>query len=378
MRALLLVTVACVGCGANNSATNDDVLNGHPDDDVICVGDPDSNVICKRESEFWDCSVLPNGEVKCRHTETQTPGGGASWDCVQSGTKIICTSNDSGASGSGNWRCITEGGTTTCEKDAPVPPGGSSWNCVLDGEFHWICSGDTEPPSTPPPTSPPVPPGGGVFGCYETEPGSSAPTLPPGVPWATVLTEKVMYRGEVAVHVRVTFNKIFVDNTYGANSSDYLTKKGGVKRHNFADLVESDKAEIFFADAKGNLAMHMAVDYISPSPSAPSGYACLGVTGGDGGMILGNASDVLAARSSLAVNFNDLGYVLTEDSPVTDDKYTADPKYPKWIFEVWYEVWVKWSAFGVGGPSKAYITGIHASPSRLGVNTIPVVPGECL
>jgi hypothetical protein len=187
------------------------------------------------------------------------------------------------------------------------------------------------------------------------------------------VTKKVVYNGQTAVYVRVTFNKAFVDNTYGVNSSDY-NKKG---HHNFKDLVESDKCEIFFADANGNLAMHLIVDYITQSQGASSGYACLGVTGGEGNVIMGDASDVLAARSSLHVNLNDYGYVLTQDSPATDKNYTPNPTYPKWIFDVWYEVWVKWSAFGAGGPSRAYITGIHASPSKIGPKSLTVTPGQC-
>ena len=374
----LLLLAASAGCGHDGTVLNDDPFKGTPDDPLVCTGDPDTTVVCKHESEFWDCTTMPNGEVKCTRKEPQTPGGSGKWQCVRSGEKIVCASTDAAAppDGSGGWRCTTEGGKTTCEKDAPVPPGGGAWTCSLDNEFHWSCSGGTKPPPSTPSSSP-VPPGWGSYDCYDAAAGSNAPTLPPNTPWGTVLSQKVTYNGEPAVHVKVTFNKVFVDNTYGINSSPYLTNKGATKQHTFQDLVGSDKVELFFADIKGNLAMHIVVDYISASTAVASGYDCLGVTGGDGKVVLGNASNVLAARSSLDVNFNDYGYVLTQDSPVTDSSYAPDPKYPKWIFEVWYEVWVKWSAFGPDGPSKAYITGIHASPSRVGSNTIPVEPGKC-
>ena len=53
--------------------------------------------------------------------------------------------------------------------------------------------------------------------------------------------------------------------------------------------------------------------------------------------------------------------VLTEDSPKTDENYSADPAYPNWIWEVWYEVWVDWKVYGGEDPGKVYITGIHAA-----------------
>ena len=62
---------------------------------------------------------------------------------------------------------------------------------------------------------------------------------------------------------------------------------------------------------------------------------------------------------------------------MTDESYSANPQYPKWIFEVWYEVWIKWSAFGDGGPGAVYITELHASPNKTSAKKLPLVPGEC-
>lgn len=388
-RLWLLGLVFCfAGCPSDTNPLDDDPFNSDPNDPVICVGDPDTNIVCKKESEFWDCTTMPNGDVKCGREDTQTPGGTGTWECVEDGNKIVCKSKDGTAppAGTTEWTCTTDGEWTVCEKDAPVPPGGGTWNCELDSEFNWDCTSEGTPPNPipPPPTNPPptteppeMPPGGGSYECYEADPAAGAPSLPPGEAWATVVTKKVIYNGETAVYVRVTFNKAFVDNTYGANAFAYQNAQGKSTGHSFGDLEESDKAEIFFADSKGDLAMHLAVDYISASSSASSGYACLGVKGGEGQVIMGNAADVLAARSSLHVNMNDYGYVLTQDSPATDKNYTPNPTYPKWIFDVWYEVWVRWSAFGTDGPSRAYITGIHASPSKIGPKSLTVVPGKC-
>jgi hypothetical protein len=93
-------------------------------------------------------------------------------------------------------------------------------------------------------------------------------------------------------------------------------------------------------------------------------------------MITGNSSDVVSAMTSLDSNFNGYGYVLTSNSPATDPNYTPNPSYPKWIFDVWYEVTVKLSAFN-GSFGRAEISSVHASPSKTGSNTEDVTPGPC-
>lgn len=173
------------------------------------------------------------------------------------------------------------------------------------------------------------------------------------------------------VTIRTTFAKTFVDNTYGANAVGW-----GSKGHKFNDLVGSDHVQLALYDANNVKKLEFSIDYISASSAAPSGYKTLGVTGGDGKMILGNSSDVLSARTSLDSNFNGYGYVLTSNSPATDPNYTPNPAYPKWIFEVWYEVTVKLSAFS-SGFGRAQISDVHASPSKTGNNTEVVNPGPC-
>jgi hypothetical protein len=125
--------------------------------------------------------------------------------------------------------------------------------------------------------------------------------------------------------------------------------------------------------------MEFKIDYLSADSSASSGYGSLGVSGGDGKMIVGNKADVVDAVTSLDVNFNDFNYVLTEDSPATDSNYTPNSTYPDWIYEVWYEVTVDPAPFAAGGGfGEPLITGIHASPSKVGSNTCPVVEVTCL
>jgi hypothetical protein len=173
------------------------------------------------------------------------------------------------------------------------------------------------------------------------------------------------------VTIRTTFAKTFVDNTYGANAI------GWPNGHKFNDLVGSDHVELALYDATGTKRMDFKVDYISASSTAPSGYRSLGVTGGDGKMILGSASDVVSATTSLDQNFNTFGYVLTTNSPATDANYTPNPTYPNWIYDVWYQVTVKQSAFGPAGFGYPSIASVHASPSKTGNNSEIVIPGPC-
>jgi len=162
--------------------------------------------------------------------------------------------------------------------------------------------------------------------------------------------------------IRTTFSKNFVDNTYGTNQI------GWPNGHSFGNLTGSDKLTLQLYDVNHVKRMEFTIDYMSASNTFPSGYGSLGVTGGDGSMTLGNASDVLSYETSLDRNFNDYGYVLTTNSPATTANYTPNPAYPNWIYDVWYEVTVNLNAFP-GGFGEPVVSGIHASPSKTGSNT---------
>jgi hypothetical protein len=54
--------------------------------------------------------------------------------------------------------------------------------------------------------------------------------------------------------------------------------------------------------------LEFRIDYISASASAPSGYASLGVLGGEGRIVSGTGSWVLEATTSLDINLNHYGY----------------------------------------------------------------------
>jgi hypothetical protein len=178
------------------------------------------------------------------------------------------------------------------------------------------------------------------------------------------------------VHVRLTFNPYFVDNSYGTNAIGWTNSKSG--KHNFTDLVGSDHAELLFTDKNNTVVLHLKLDYISATASQVSGYGSLGVTGGEGSVIEGKASDVLKVTTSLTRNLNFCGYKdYIVNSPATDLLYTPNPATPNWDYRVVYEMWVASSAFGSTGLGNIYVEYVHASPSKLGTNTLTVDEKPC-
>jgi|GEM_PF-1651409 len=172
------------------------------------------------------------------------------------------------------------------------------------------------------------------------------------------------------VKIWTQLSKTFVDNTYGTTAI-------GWNNHNFKMLYQSDQIQLTLYDNNNSKKLEFKMDYLSADASVSSGYKSLGVTGGDGGMMTGNASSVISVYTSMDKNFNELGYVLTENSPATDENYTPNPTYPNWIFDVWYEVVVDAAVFGASGFKNAALTGMHASPSKTGVESEPVDEGPC-
>jgi hypothetical protein len=200
------------------------------------------------------------------------------------------------------------------------------------------------------------------------------------------------------VHARLTFNPRFVDNSYGANAIGWgaarmpgmpkpmgkpkpgsgASPKPGPGGHTFKDLVGSDHAEFTLTDARDSVVLKFKADYLSETDGAPAGYASLGVTGGEGKMLVGAASDVAAVSTSLERNLNVCGYPdFLVDSPATDAAYTANPSAPNWDFRVVYDVWVKRAAFGDVGFGSASVQFVHASPSKAGKSTLDVVKRDC-
>ena len=78
--------------------------------------------------------------------------------------------------------------------------------------------------------------------------------------------------GVSMVHLRITFDPSFVDNTYGANaigwgSTDAADPMDGMKKkkggHTFGDLVGSDHVELLLTDGSGATVMDFKIDYVS-------------------------------------------------------------------------------------------------------------------
>jgi hypothetical protein len=222
--------------------------------------------------------------------------------------------------------------------------------------------------------------------CYSGV-GDLTPNDPSGVIEQVIET----IDGKTYLHLRVTFDPRFVDNTYGVNASSgwvnklmddpkggKVAKDGTVKAaHTFNDLVGSDHVELVLVDGEGTSVLDFNVDYVSEKPDAPCGYGTLGVSGGEGKMLVGDASAIVAVSTSIDRNLNGCGYCLTTDSPATDDDFSADPSAPNWDYRVVYEVWVDFSIFKGLGFGGAYIPQVHASPSMASTNTIDVDPTPC-
>src|SRR5690242_7067674 len=127
-------------------------------------------------------------------------------------------------------------------------------------------------------------------------------------PSATIEQITETLDGRRVLHLRITFDPGFVDNTYGANAVGWggsagmdggkMPPKAG-KGHTFKDLVGSDHVELQLLDGAGQLALHFKLDYISEDASRPCGYGTLGVNGGDGKMLVGSAASILAVATSL-------------------------------------------------------------------------------
>jgi hypothetical protein len=192
--------------------------------------------------------------------------------------------------------------------------------------------------------------------------------------------------GRGTVTVRATLSTSFTDNSYGPGVG---WENSPSRQHTFPQLIGSDHLEMQMLDKSGTAVLGFDVDTISYG-----GVSCksLGVWGQEGKMSLGSSSYILSATTSLSKNFNDglapgsicPGYTVAElevSSPITNDLYgIKDPKCPDWEFVQWYEVVVDCAVFGGTGCSnygEPAITGIHASPSKKGINTCPVVKTYC-
>ena len=221
----------------------------------------------------------------------------------------------------------------------------------------------------------------------------------PNVPAATIEQVVEVVGNAEWVHIRLTLNPTFVDNSYGATAIGWNSgeptapapvpaptgderrpkpPKAAKGAHSFKDLVGSDHAEMQLLAGNGDVVLHFKLDYLSESATAASGYASLGVSGGEGDIFVGEPTWILGSTTSMDRNLNacGLGDYVT-DSPGGDLTYSTSPSAPNWDYRVIYEVWVSTEAFGGAGFGSALIESVHASPSKTGENTETVLPAPC-
>jgi hypothetical protein len=207
----------------------------------------------------------------------------------------------------------------------------------------------------------------------------------PTTPLAFIEQDEEVIGAKDLIHVRLTLNPAFVDNTYGTTAIGWSGTDAGTMMmmmmgpgpngHTFWDLIDSDHAEFDFKDSSGSVVLSFNEDYASSDANAPSGFACLGVAGGDGGMLVGSASDIVYYDSSLSRDLNACGYgSYTTNSPATDASYSPNPAAPDWDYRVVYDVWVLKSALPAGWTVS--IPYVHASPSKM-ASTYTVTSAPC-
>jgi len=193
--------------------------------------------------------------------------------------------------------------------------------------------------------------------CYDGGPGKTH--LRAQIDWTTLES------GDI--RARATVSRNYTDNTYGVN-------RIGWRNHTFGHIYTSDYGQLAFYDANGTKRIDFKIDYLSPLSGTPSGYGSTGILGGrqaDGGMISGDASNIVSMATSMDLNMNAFGYVTTASnhplktySPPTNDAYTPNATYPDWIWDVWYEATVRAGTFGSAGFGTVTLRGLHASPAK--------------
>ncbi len=205
-------------------------------------------------------------------------------------------------------------------------------------------------------------------------------TVASGKPAAMVEYLHETAGGQDYYRFRITFDPSFVDNTYGENAIGW-----GDKGHTWKDLLGSDHAELELFDNNKVMVAQLKIDYVGIDSAPACGYSSLGVTGGDGKMLIGDPRWVLGSSSSLARNLGGCGYCESSacggdcrvNSPSTDEQWSTNSATPNWDFRVRYEVWVDAAAFGTSGFGGVNVSYVHASPSKASSNTITVIPGPC-
>jgi hypothetical protein len=213
----------------------------------------------------------------------------------------------------------------------------------------------------------------------------SAPNDPTPEDPALIIEQVIeTINGVTYVHIRIIFDPYYTDNSYGAGA---CCGWGRMRGHTFNDdLTKSDHTELQITDGAGNVVMNFKIDYVSADPNQPCGYGSLGATGGDGLVILGDPSAIVEVTTSIERNLNGCGYCTSDacapsgdctiDSPSTDATFTPNPLTPNWDYRNVYEFWLLADAFGSAGFGQAFVTYVHASPSKISAD-MTLTPAPC-
>jgi hypothetical protein len=304
-----------------------------------------------------------------------------------------CSGDDDAAGGAGD-----PSGPGSGADDGSGDPNGSTGDPSGTDDGSGAGGGPVADPGVPaapgvPPTYTPNFPGAGTSGddapltngmLCDFVAGDTAPTpdeltvcfFGNGNPVPAATLEQVLecVDGADSIHVRLTFNPDFVDNTYGTGAIGWSHNRG----HTWRDLWKSDHAEIQLTNDAGEVVFQFKLDYVTADPSQPSGWGSLGVSGGEGEVLVGDPAWLLDWNTSISRNLNERGYdAYLVDSPATDANYTANSETPDWDYRVVYEAWIDVAALGNSGFGGAKIEHVHASPAKGGMDTIEVEGDDC-
>jgi hypothetical protein len=190
---------------------------------------------------------------------------------------------------------------------------------------------------------------------------------------STVLSDNAqlwMYQDTETGDLYVNFTQpvSLVDNSYGSTAIGW--GKGiaaSNKKHKFSHLVNSDKARFTVLDGNQNVVFDFTMDYLSRDRKSSSKYSSLGVSGRDGKVYEGSADSLMEWATSLDYNFNELGYVLTKNSPTMEESYyvTENTSYAGWCYEVTYEFKIDGSLFEEYGFGSLIIPYVHDSTNKI-------------
>ncbi len=172
------------------------------------------------------------------------------------------------------------------------------------------------------------------------------------------------------------------DASYGANAHPSWAAAG--KSQSLGNLNGSDKGRVILRNGNGSVVFDVTSDFVEDGMSTVSGWGSAGVTGGEGSVSVGSASQV-AVESSIGYNLNRFctssssctvsSTNLFSTSPAVNADYTpVSSFFTDWQFPYLYEFRFDRAAFGSSGFGSATIDAVHISPNKTGSNEIPVTP----